>query len=276
MSVGREAPGAEPVASLSGLNLLHDRRAWAMALAVLAPLGVLMALEPIRQDPAYHILADPRTYCGVPNFLNVASNIPFLAVGAIGLTFCLRNPARGAMRSWTVFFLGVAFVFAGSAYYHSAPDNNTLVWDRLPMTLAFMGLFAGLLSEHMGERIERALLVPAVAVGIASVAWWAYTDDLRIYVWVQFAPLMAIPLALATYPGHYTHRHYLLYGLAFYLLAKVAEFYDPEIFALTSGTLSGHSLKHLLAACAPLVVYRMLRLRTGAATLTTKRKREVA
>jgi hypothetical protein len=156
-----------------------------MALAVLAPLAVLMALEPIRQDPAYHILADARAYCGVPNFLNVTSNIPFLVVGAIGLIFCLRNPARGAMRSWSVFFLGVALVFAGSAYYHSAPDNSTLVWDRLPMTLAFMGLFAGLLTEHMDDRVERALLVPAVALGIASVAWWAYTDDLRIYV--QFA-----------------------------------------------------------------------------------------
>jgi hypothetical protein len=240
----------------------RDWRTWAMALAVLSPLAVLMALEPIPQDPAYHILADARAYCGVPNFLNVASNIPFLIVGAVGLIFCLRRPRQGAGRSWAAFFLGVACVFAGSAYYHSAPDNSTLVWDRLPMTLAFMGLFAGLLAEHMGERFERVLLGPALAVGIASIAWWAHSDDLRLYVWVQFAPLVAIPLALATYPGRYTHRHYLIYGLAFYLLAKVAEFYDREIMVLTAQALSGHSLKHLLAACAPLVVYLMLWRRT--------------
>ena len=261
MSAGGPSRGAEDAVSASGLPQRPTWRVWTLALAVLAPLGVLMAMKPIPQDPAYHILADARTYCGVPNFLNVASNIPFLLVGVIGLIFCVRNSQRGAMLSWSFFFLGVALVFAGSAYYHSAPDNSTLVWDRLPMTLAFMGLFAGLLGEHMGERVERTLLAPAVAIGVASVAWWAYSDDLRMYVWVQFAPLVAIPFVLAAYPGRYTRRHYLLYGRAFYMLAKVAEFYDQEIMLLTSQALSGHSLKHLLAACAPFVVYLMLRRR---------------
>jgi len=137
------------------------------------------------------------------------------------------------------------------------------------MTLAFMGLFAGLLTEHMGNQLERVLLAPAIAVGIASVAWWAYSDDLRLYVWVQFAPLIAIPFVLAAYPGKYTHSHYLIYGLAFYLLAKVAEFYDREVMTVTSQWLSGHSLKHLLAACAPLVVYYMLRVRTPRIAATT-------
>ena len=262
MSAGRQPTGAGPAAASSHLPQPHAWRTWALALAVLVPLAVLMAMAPIPQDPAYHILADARTYCGVPNFLNVASNIPFLLVGVIGLIFCLRNPGRGAMRSWSVFFLGVALVFAGSAYYHSAPDNSTLVWDRLPMTLAFMGLFAGLLGEHLGERVERAVLVPAVAIGIASVAWWAYSDDLRMYVWVQFAPLIAIPFVLAAYPGRYSHRYYLIYGLAFYMLAKVAEFYDREFMLLAAQALSGHTLKHLLAACAPFVVYLMLKRRT--------------
>ncbi|MBI3919450.1 MAG: ceramidase domain-containing protein [Betaproteobacteria bacterium] len=267
MSVGREEPGHGAPGGASptpepGAGTRRQWRAWTLVLVVLAPLVVMMlVLDPIRQDPAYHLFADYRSYCGVPNFLNAVSNIPFLIVGAIGLAFCLRNPVPGALRSWQVFFLGVALVFLGSGYYHWAPDNRTLVWDRLPMTIAFMGLFAALLAEHMGAGLERVLLAPAVAVGIASVAWWAYSDDLRFYGWVQFAPLLAIPFALAAYPARYTHRRYLLYGLACYLLAKVAEFYDPEIFTLTSRALSGHSLKHLVSAVAGYYVFRMLQLR---------------
>ena len=241
-------------------------RAWALVLLLVAPLVLMLLLvAPIRQDPAYHLFADYRSYCGVPNFLNTASNLPYLIFGAIGFVFCVRTSAPGARFAWSVFFLGVACVFLGSSYYHSAPDNETLVWDRLPMTIAFMGLFAALLAEHMSASLERALLMPAVAVGIASVAWWAYSDDLRFYGWVQFAPLLAIPFVLAAYPGRYTHRQYLLYGLAFYAFAKVVEFYDRELFDVTSQALSGHTLKHLVSSVAAWCVFRMLQLRTPVA-----------
>jgi hypothetical protein len=139
------------------------------------------------------------------------------------------------------------------------------------MTVAFMGLFAALLSEHMGSRLERALLVPAIVVGIASVCWWWYSGDLRVYVWVQFAPLVALPFVLAAFPGRYTHRHYLLYGLACYALAKVAEYYDQGFYALTSSILSGHSLKHMVAAGAAFFVYLMLRRREPAAPAAARR-----
>jgi hypothetical protein len=160
-----------------------------------------------------------------------------------------------------VFFAGVALVFFGSGYYHWAPDDDSLVWDRLPMTVAFMGLFAAVLGEHLSPNLERPFLLAVVAVGIASVILWKQTDDLRVYVWVQLAPLLVIPFMIAVFPGRFTHRHYLLYGVGFYALAKVAEYYDREIFALTSDALSGHSLKHLLAAAAPFCVYLMLRHR---------------
>ena len=239
-----------------------------LALLMLAPLFYLLFLYggPIRQDPAYHVFADVRTCLGLQNFGNVVSNLLFLVFGGVGLAWCLRHPGAGAIRSWAVFFAGVALVFFGSAYYHSAPDDDSLVWDRLPMTVAFMGLFAALLSEHMGSRLESRLLVPAIVVGIASVYWWKYSGDLRVYVWVQFAPLLAIPFVLATFSGRYTHRHYLLYGLACYALAKVAEFYDHGFYALSSSTLSGHSLKHVVAAGAAFFVYLMLRRRGLAAT----------
>src|SRR5687767_345705 len=128
----------------------------ALTLLMLAPLFYLLFLHggPIPQDRGYHVFADVRTCLGLQNFGNVASNFPFLLVGTAGMLWCYRHYGTGAMRSWMVFFLGVALVFFGSGYYHEAPDDDSLVWDRLPMTVAFMGLFSALLSEHLGERLE--------------------------------------------------------------------------------------------------------------------------
>jgi hypothetical protein len=238
---------------------LPRRRELALVFVLLAPLvAVFLAVPRIAQDSRYHAFADTRTVLGAPNFANVASNLPFLIIGAAGLALCMRRSVAGATRAWGVFFAGTALVAVGSGYYHWSPSSGTLLWDRLPMTLAFMGLLTALISEHVGEGVERRLLVPAILVGLASVAWWRYSGDLRLYVWVQFAPLMAILFVLATFKGRYTHRGYLLYGLICYALAKIAELADSDIHSMTSGYVSGHSLKHLLAAGAPLSVYVML------------------
>ncbi len=240
----------------------YPGRIAALVLLVLGPLAWLMIGHgaPILQDRGYHLFADARSCLGVANFGNVASNLLFLLTGIAGTRWCWRHHS-GARRSWLVFFCGVALVFFGSAYYHGAPDDNTLVWDRLPMTVAFMGLFAALISEHLGAKLETRLLATALAIGVCSVYWWQYSGDLRIYIWVQGAPLLAIPYVIAAFPGSHTHRHYLLYGVGLYALAKVAELFDHEIYAATAGAISGHSLKHLLAALAVLCVLQMLRRR---------------
>ena len=241
------------------------RVAWLIVIVVAPLLYLLFLHAAIPQDKGYHIFADVRTCLGIQNFSNVASNLAFLLMGVIGALWCFRNLKSGARLSWLVFFVGVALVFAGSGYYHATPNDDTLVWDRLPMTLAFMGLFAALVGEHLGMQFERPVLIPALVIGVASVFWWRYTDDLRVYIWVQAAPLLAIPFMLAMFAGRYTHRVYLLYGLAFYALAKMAEYYDRETYVLTSQFVSGHSVKHLLAAMAPLFLYLMLKRRREAA-----------
>lgn len=246
------------------MDKMKFKRGVAVLLVVMiSPLVYLLLLQaPIPQDKGYHLFADARTCLGIRNFGNVASNLAFLLVGVIGAIWCYRNLKTGARLSWMVFFTGVALVFAGSGYYHVTPNDDTLVWDRLPMTLAFMALFAALIGEHLGTQFERPVLIPALLIGIASVFWWRYTDDLRVYIWVQLAPLLAIPFILGMFSGRYTHRSYLLYGLLFYALAKVAEYYDRETYALTSLFVSGHSVKHLLAAMAPLYLFLMLRRRS--------------
>lgn len=245
-------------------------RELALVFLMLAPLAaVFVAFPPIPQDPAYHNLADARTFLHIPNFLNVATNLAFLIIGWMGLHQCLTRKVDGASRSWTVFFFGILLVAFGSAYYHWNPDNATLVWDRLPITIAFMALFAALVAEHIRPDIERVALRVALAVGIVSVGWWHYTDDLRLYGWVQFAPLVAIVYMLVAYKGRYTHRGYLLGGLIFYALSKAFEMGDSAIYSATAGMVSGHSVKHVLAAGSGYCVYVMLRKRTrlgGAAT----------
>lgn len=243
--------------TVNGARTTHARE-WLLVGIALALLAAVMALDPIPQDPAYHAFADRRAIGGIPNFWNVASNLAFLAVGIAGLVLWARGRVSGASISWAILFLGAMLVAAGSAYYHWAPDSATLVWDRLPMTIGFMGLFVALLAEHIDERLERIAIVPALVIGAASVAWWRYADDLRFYAWVQFMPLVILLLLIAFYRGRYTHRRCLAYGLACYVLAKVAEALDRPIFEATGQALSGHALKHLLAAAGLYCVYRML------------------
>ena len=239
----------------------NARRNFALLIALVAPLVVLLALPPIAQSAEYHALVDTRLICGVRNFMNVASNVAFLAVGGVGLAFCLTRAPQGAQLSWTVFFAAVALVAFGSAYYHTDPRDSTLLWDRLPMTIAFMALLSALLSEHLETSRERAWLIAAIAAGIGSLVWWRVAGDLRLYGWVQLAPFLAIAVLLAAFPGRYKHRQWLGWGLVFYALAKAAETGDAAIYEMTARTISGHTVKHLLAACAPLCVYIMLRKR---------------
>jgi Ceramidase len=239
---------------------LHWRAA-ALLVLLLALFAGVMSLEPIAQDPAYHDFADRRILLGVPNMLDVASNVAFLIVGALGIALCAGQPRPPRFASWMVFFIATVLTGFGSVYYHWAPNDATLVWDRLPMALAFMALLVALVVEHIGEGLERFLLAPALAVGAMSVLWWWWSGDLRPYLWAQFAPLVCILLLLAMFPARYTHRRFIFYGIGLYALAKVAEIEDLDIFRLTAHVVSGHTLKHLLAAGAIFALLIMLRRR---------------
>lgn len=218
-------------------------------------------MPPIAQDPAYHVFADRRGLLGIPAFFNVVSNLAFLAAGVAGTLLCAARRELGARRAWLVCFGAVALVCFGSAYYHLAPDNGTLVWDRLPMGLGFMALSVAVLADYVNPRLERILLAPALVLGAASVIYWHYADDLRLYVLVQFLPLLLLPVLLFLYPGARCERGWLLAALAVYLLSKLAEHFDRALFALTGEIVSGHTLKHLLAATALFLIYGMLRRR---------------
>lgn len=227
-------------------------------LAVVGSLAWVLSLQRFGQDPNYHDFSDGRAFFGVPNFLNVVSNLPFLFIGIAGVVFCLKNLPGGVRRAWIVLFAGVALVSVGSGVYHWAPGNETLVWDRLPMTVGFMGLFVALLGEYVSDRLEKFLLAPAVLLGVGSVLYWYWSDDLRLYVWIQLIPLLTIPVVMTLFRAKYSHQWLLLVALGWYALAKVSELYDREMYLFTGGLISGHSLKHLLAAMGCVAILWML------------------
>lgn len=232
-------------------------RLWTLlGVAIVAIVGVALA-PPIPQPLGYHTFSDTRAIFGVPNFWNVMSNVPFLIVGAIGLSEVMRGKYSGGLPSLRVayglFFFGVALVCFGSGYYHWMPSNDTLAWDRLPMAFAFMAFVSIVIAEHLGERAGKALLWPLIVVGVFSVWYWDYTEslgrgDLRLYGLVQFLSLVTVALIWLMFPSRLTGIGYLWAMFAGYALAKVLEEFDEQVQALLGGQMSGHALKHVAAA----------------------------
>lgn len=243
---------------------MHWRHAVLLGCALAATLAVLLQ-APLAQDPAYHYFADQRALTGIANAGNVLSNAPFLLAGLLGLARLRRTTVNADLaRCLAVFFAGVTLTAFGSAWYHAAPDNASLLWDRLPMTLAFTGLFAAVIVEFVSRTAGRRLLLPLLAAGLASVLYWAGTEaagagDLRFYLLVQFLPLVLIPLILALYRRPSFLNGALLGMLGLYALAKAAEEFDASLLAASHGLVSGHTLKHLLAATAAWLPARALR-----------------
>lgn len=231
-------------------------------------------LNPFGQDPAYHLFADGRALLGIPNFWNVASNLPLLVVGAWGLIFVARQgpvatPLRGA---WAVFFIGILATSFTSGYYHLNPDNATLAWDRLTMTAGFMGLFALVVGEFVSVRWANRLLLPLLLLGAGSVFYWLQTEargdgDLRFYAIVQFLPMLLIPLIVLLRRGRSDLGPYFGGMIVFYIAAKGCEHYDASLFA-AGEIVSGHTLKHVLAALAAAILLSGLYRRLGARART--------
>jgi hypothetical protein len=231
---------------------------------------VIGALEPIPQDPEYHLFADGRAIFGIPNFNDVVSNLGFAVAGIVGMLLMARaRPGIFARppdaRPYAIFFAAMPLVCIGSAYYHWAPSNERLFWDRLPMSVAFMAISSAVVADRIDSRAGNGwLLVVMLAAGAASLVYWDWTEslgqgDLRFYALVQFYPMVALPLIVGLFPHfRYTAGRFLAWVILWYGLAKVFEHFDGEIFELLGHTVSGHTLKHLAAAVVPIVIVRML------------------
>ncbi|MCQ8103607.1 ceramidase [Methylomonas sp. SURF-2] len=226
-------------------------------IAMIASLALFL-VDPISQDPAYHNFADARSLCGLANFWNVVSNLPFPVAGCLGLYRLGRLSQAQSAEAYRVMCWSVLLVGFGSAYYHANPSNDTLLWDRLPMTVAFMALFSLLLGERVLPSQNRYRLWLLVAAGVASAFYWSWTEslgrgDLRPYLLVQFLPILLMPFILLMFPERYLSNRLLLAAFALYFIAKLLEHFDSRIFSIL-GFMGGHAIKHVTAAVAALCI----------------------
>jgi len=244
--------------------------AWVIVGVKVLAVAAALLIPAMPQPVHYHDFADHREMFGIHNFLDVASNVGFLLVGIAGLVVALGRRAQFefTVERWpyVIFFVGVTLTAAGSAYYHLAPDNETLFWDRLPMTIAFMGLVCSQIVDRISIRAGLALLVPMLIVGAASVIYWRVTEragsgNVVPYGVLQGYSVFVLLLLAVLKPSRYTHGKILYWVFAWYVLSKLLETYDAQVLAWSHG-ISGHTLKHVAAAVAGVAVWVMLTRRT--------------
>ncbi|MCK8603423.1 ceramidase [Desulfoferrobacter suflitae] len=251
-----------------------DKRLIALA-GIAAVFTAALALHGrVPQSQAYYQFAAQCPFFGIPNFFDVISNLPFLLVGIYGLLLFRNSTPPGSLDSlrfaYLTFFVGASLVALGSGYFHLNPNDSTLVWDRLPMTISFMSFVTIIVGEYISEPAARKLLVPLLLLGIFSVVWWRLTDnndggDLRIYILVQFLPMLLIPLIVWLYPPKFVPSFYVWGLLGMYGYAKLLELLDKPIFQMLK-VISGHTLKHIAAALGVLIfAIGLVRRRRGAA-----------
>jgi len=229
---------------------------------------------PIDQLAHYHDYADRRAWLGIPNAADVLSNLGFALVAFWGFAIlrAKETVTQGAAAGWWIFFAALAFTALGSSYYHWAPDNDRLIWDREAVALACAGLLAAMRAETRDTPQSRWVLPALIVAAIGSVAWWIASaalgvEDLRPYLLLQIAPLVVVPLWQANHGAPRAERIAFGIAIALYVVAKVAELNDAALFKVL-GFVSGHTIKHVLAVIAAAVITASLaRRRAGAAEL---------
>ncbi|MGZ3723813.1 MAG: ceramidase domain-containing protein [Bdellovibrionales bacterium] len=228
-----------------------NKRKWILVDVALAMAVFALSFSRIPQDPAYHLFADHRSLWGIANFGDVISNLAILLAGVLGLIgFKKVEWNLSARRAYLIFLFGICATCFGSMYYHLQPSTERLFWDRLPMTVAFMGFISLLITLRVSEHAGRILLVPLLIFGSASVVYWAYTEsagygDLRPYALVQFGTMLIAVLIVAMFRGKEPRTDAIGFLALGYALAKLFEFLDAKIFSWTGEVISGHTLKHL-------------------------------
>ena len=244
-------------------------RYWLVIAPGLASLAGIWLVPPIPQDTAYHQFAGDLSLLAIPNALNVITNLLFAWAGIEGVyrlvwqnKLVIEEQVRPA---YIIFFASLILVALGSGHYHLSPDNQSLVWDRLPMTIAFMSFFTILCAERLSPHRAKQSYPLLLIAGIASIVYWYFSEqagqgDLRPYVLVQFLPIALTPLILLLFPSNYSRSADIWWLFAWYLFAKLLEWLDLEIHNLLV-VISGHNLKHVAAAIGCLIFLRHLRRR---------------
>ncbi len=254
-------------------------RAETVLLAGLAILFVLALAGPaVHQPGSYHHFADQRALWQLPTALDVLSNLPFAFAGIIGWIVLWRMPSRALgnveRAMVALFFTGLLLTAFASAWYHLAPDDPGLAVDRCGMAVAFAGLLglaaAGRISGRAGAWLGLAVLL----LGPLAARSALHTGNVLPWAVLQFGGMALIVMLV---PRHSRHAALpVRWGLVMlaYAVAKLLELSDREVFELTAQWVSGHTLKHVIAAFAAApVIYALWKSgesRQNAATATPR------
>ena len=239
-----------------------------LVICVVAVIATFL-LPPIAQDPLYHQFADQNSLLSIPHAFNVLSNLLFGWAGVAGLyRLAWQKSLLIEVRiypAYFCFFAALILIAAGSGYYHWSPDNQSLSWDRLPITIAFMSFFTILVGERISISLAKKLFPALIATGIASIIYWHFSElagrgDLRPYALVQFLPVLLTPFILLMFDSVYNRKADLWWFLAWFLISRICELMDIRIYDWLI-FVSGHSLKHITAGIGCLVFLRYLHLR---------------
>lgn len=222
----------------------------------------LLSVGVIPQYANYHAFADTSSLWGIPNAMDVLSNLPFALAGMWGLLFWVRhflNSERNSRPSDLAYFMFVLSILAtsiGSSFYHLAPDDARLFWDRLPIALACASLLAAVRAECLDKRARLPAILELFALlafAVASVIWWRQTGDLRLYLGLQAMSILLIPIWQWIYQVPTRTRGIFAIAIAAYVVAKITETYDAAILSHSVG-ISGHTIKHILASGAAALI----------------------
>ncbi len=250
---------------MSAIQSMNPTPSWALfALIVL----VLLATGHINQLAHYHDFADQTRWLLLPNGKDVWSNVGLILIG-LWACYGLKRvhiPFTGRI-SACVLVSAIVLTGLGSSYYHLQPNDFSLIWDRLPISLICAGLL-GMVFQYTHQRSDGVVLSSAVVFAVLGVWYWHVSGDLRLYLGMQVFTILALPLWLwqARAPRAITMA--LLWAIGFYIVSKVTEALDMQIFTATAHLISGHTLKHLFAtmamACVVVAMRAMLQTSVSA------------
>jgi hypothetical protein len=240
--------GRERAANASSIARSR-RQTWGfVGIAVVLFAVLRFVFGPLPQDPSYHLFVDTRTWGAVPRAGDVLSNLAIFAAGLAGVLLWRRvRIDPGERAAYAVLVVGMLLTAFGSAYYHWAPNDARLVWDRLPMTFVLAAMVALVLADRVDPAFARVAWWPFALLGVAGLAWWAWSDDLLLYLVMRVGSGLLIICLCLLRPGRHSHIGWLVAALALDIVMTVSERLDREIFTITGGLVSGHNLKHLLA-----------------------------
>ena len=229
-------------------------RALVLLLVLVAGVTATLLAAPFAQSPDYPQFADQGITLQLPHGMDVLSNLAFLLAGISGWIRLRRvalmdHRLQNWVRGYAISLIAIAL---GSAFYHLEPGNDTLVWDRLPMVVTFSLFFSLILASHLSIVLAQKLLPVLLLSGVGSTLYWYQTElsgagDLRFYAAFQFLGLGMVVLILLMFPARHLSKSMLVLTVAWYVLAKLLELLDRDIYAATE-LISGHTLKHLASA----------------------------